>query len=61
MERGNNRMNKIKYLLKQLIPMAYWGKYIEDGRKRFVIWNMWFGISYNVTTIDLGAEDVVSE
>ena len=54
-------MNKIKYLLKQLIPMAYWGKYIEDGRKKFVIWNMWFGISYNVTTIDLGAEDVVSE
>ena len=50
-------MNKIKYLLKQLIPMAYWGKYIEDGRKQFVIWNMWFGISYNVTTIDLGVDD----
>ena len=40
-------MNKVKWLFKQLLPLSYWTKYEEDGKKYFTIWNMWFGKCYN--------------
>ncbi len=46
-------MNKVKWLLKQLLPLNYWTKYEEEGKKYFTIWNMWLGVSYNIIKFEI--------
>lgn len=43
----------MKWYLKQLLPLTYWGTYEEDGKKYFEIWKMWFGKCYNQTRFEI--------
>lgn len=40
-------MNKIIWFIKQILPLTYRSHYIQDGKKHFSVWNMWFGKCYN--------------
>jgi hypothetical protein len=40
-------MNKAIWFVKQLLPLAYWTEYEQDGKKYFHIWRMWFGKCFN--------------
>ena len=46
-------MNKIKWLLKQLLPLTYWTTYTEEDVKYFEIWKMWFGRCYDKTRFQI--------
>ena len=46
-------MNKIKWCIKQLLPLTYRSKYKSDGKDYFCVWNMWFGKSYNIETYEI--------
>lgn len=42
--KGGDKMNKIHFYLKQLLPLTYWTKYeTPDNKKHFAIWRQWFG------------------
>ena len=41
-------MGKVKWYIKQLLPLTYRTIYTEEGLKYFCVWNMWFGRSYNI-------------
>ncbi len=41
-------MNKLVWILKQLLPLKYDTTYIEDDVKKLTIWRMWFGKSFNI-------------
>lgn len=36
------------WCLKQLLPLTYRTRYEENGKKRFVVWKMWFGRSFAI-------------
>lgn len=36
------------WYIKQLIPLTYRTKYSQDGKRRFVVWKMWFGRCYSI-------------
>ncbi len=40
-------INKIIWMLKQLLPLTYRSHYESDGKKHFVVWNMWLGRCFN--------------
>ena len=46
-------MSKIKWILKQLIPLTYWTKYKEGDEQYFEIWSMWFGKCYNSVRFEI--------
>jgi hypothetical protein len=41
----------MRWYLKQLLPLAYWTRYVEDGRTHFVAWRMWFGRCFDVVDV----------
>jgi hypothetical protein len=40
-------MTKIKWYLKQLLPLTYRTTYLEKGSKYYTVWCMWFGQCFN--------------
>lgn len=41
-------MKKIKWYLKQCLPLTYTSRYRDgNGIKRFSVWMMWFGKVFN--------------
>lgn len=41
-------LNKIEWYLKQLLPLTYRTTYIENRKRHFVVWKMWFGKCYKI-------------
>ncbi len=42
-------MKKIKFLLKQTLPLKYESKYrVQTGEQYLAIWTQWFGKPFNV-------------
>lgn len=46
-------MNKIKWYLKQLLPLSYRSRYKENGKKYFTVWNMFLGKCFNQETYEI--------
>ena len=44
---------RLKWYVKQLLPLTYWTKVGRDGKEVFVIWRMWFGRCFDVTEVTL--------
>lgn len=45
-------MNKIKWAIKQLLPLTYRTEYRdEQERKHYTVWKMWFGRCFNINDI----------
>jgi len=42
---------KLKWVVRQLLPLTYRTKYVENGEKHFVVWNMWFGRQFNIDDV----------
>lgn len=40
-------MNKLAWYFKQLFPLTYRSRYVENGVTHFAVWQMWFGKCYN--------------
>lgn len=36
------------WYLKQLLPLTYRTHFMQENKKHFCVWNMWFGRCYNV-------------
>jgi hypothetical protein len=41
-------MNRVKWYLKQLLPLTYRTEFVENGRRKVAVWNMWLGRCYNI-------------
>jgi hypothetical protein len=41
-------MRKIKWFLKQLLPLTYRTHYKLGGKPTFCVWQMWFGKCFNI-------------
>ena len=48
-------MNKLLWLIKQLLPLDYYSRYEKDGKKMISTWKMLFGKCYNIRTNELSA------
>jgi len=45
-------MNKLKWIIKQILPLTYRTKYVDEkNRKHFVVWKMWFGRQFNIDNV----------
>lgn len=41
-------MNKLKWYVRQLIPLTYRSRYrTDDGLFHFAVWRMWFGVVFD--------------
>lgn len=42
-------MKKIKFYLKQLLPLTYYSKYrVQNGCIELAVWTQWFGKPFNI-------------
>lgn len=41
-------MRKIRWFLKQLLPLTYRSHYKLGGKPTFCVWQMWFGRCFNI-------------
>lgn len=39
------------WYLKQLLPLTYRSRYIENGERHFCVWQMWFGYCFNIDDV----------
>ena len=46
-------MKKIKWCLKQLLPLTYRSKYSENGKKYFTVFKMFLGKCYKIETYEI--------
>lgn len=44
----NERMQKLIWTLKQLLPLHYDSRYTEAGQRHHVTWRMWFGRCFDI-------------
>lgn len=45
-------LERLKWHLKQLIPITYRTKYTDgDGKRHYTVWNMWFGFCFNIDDV----------
>lgn len=44
-------MDRLIWTAKQLLPLTYRTTYTEGGVRRFAVWRMWFGRSFDVTDV----------
>ena len=44
---------RVRWSLKQLLPLHYHTVFVEDGLPRLSIWRMWMGYSFNIKTYTL--------
>ena len=47
------KIQKIKWYIKQMLPLTYRGVYIAEGKNRFSVFKMWFGKCYNIDTFEI--------
>lgn len=47
-------MRRLRWAVKQLVPMTYWTTVGRDGHDHFVIWKMWLGRCYRVMDVPVG-------
>jgi len=50
-------MRRLKWYIKQLLPLRYESQYIEDGKPRLTIWRMWFGRCFGTRSFILASGD----
>ncbi len=43
--------DRLIWILKQLLPLTYRTTYVQDGKKHFTVWNMWFGRCFHVDDV----------
>jgi len=48
---------KIKWSLKQLLPLAYTSTYTENGQRKLCLWRQWFGFAFAIQYFDLRGGD----
>jgi len=53
MKKPGEKKSRIVWVLKQLIPLTYWTKHQEKGKKYFTIWKMFLGRSYDVCRMEI--------
>lgn len=42
-------MKKIKFYLKQILPLTYYSKYrVQSGCIELAVWTQWFGKPFNI-------------
>ena len=46
-------IQKIHWILKQVLPFTYRSEYKEEGKYKFSVWNMWLGKSFNIQTFEI--------
>lgn len=47
-------MRRTVWCLRQLLPLTYRSRYgTDDGRRWFCVWQMWFGRSFNIDTVQV--------
>ena len=44
---------KPMWYLKQLLPLTYVSRFMQDGKRRLCVWRMWLGRCFNVRYFDL--------
>ena len=44
-------MNKIKWAIRQLLPLHYQTFYTEKEQRHFTVWQMWLGRCFNITDV----------
>lgn len=49
-------MDKLKWYLKQLLPLKYDSYYKVEGKKYLSIWRMWLGRSFNHRAFEINKE-----
>ena len=47
------RISGILWYLKQLLPLTYRTTYKENGKDIFCVWNMWFGVCFNIESYEI--------
>ena len=47
-------IERITWYIKQLFPITYRTRYLEDGQRHFCVWKMWFGRCYKVDDVVIG-------
>jgi hypothetical protein len=48
-------MERLRWYLKQLLPLTYLTTFTEAGRRRLCVWRMWLGRCFDVRYFDLAA------
>jgi hypothetical protein len=48
-------MGRIVWHLRQLIPLHYRTRYIEEGKEHFVVWQMWMGRCFAIDDVIVGS------
>lgn len=43
--------SSIKWYLKQLLPLTYRTRFVQDGEAHFVVWRMWLGRSFQIDDV----------
>jgi len=46
-------VERLRWYLKQLLPLVYVTTFTENGRRRLCVWRMWMGHSFNERYFDL--------
>lgn len=46
-------MERIKWCVKQLLPLRYESTYTEGSKRWLTIWRMWFGRCFSVRNFEL--------
>lgn len=44
-------MNRLKWTLKQILPMTYWTTYSDGDGRWFCMWRMWLGRCSDIVRI----------
>jgi len=47
-ERRGNRIKKIKWAFKQLLPLSYVSEYSTSGHREVAAWRMWLGRTFGI-------------
>ena len=53
--RRKSKMERVKWYLKQLLPLTYVTKFTENDKRRLCVWRMWLGRCFNVRYFNLAA------
>lgn len=49
------KTSRLKWYVKQTLPLSYWTKVERDDRLQVVIWRMWLGRCFDVTQFEVVA------
>ena len=46
-------MNRLIWMIKQLLPLTYRSKYKEKDKSYFTVWKMWLGKCYDIDKVEI--------